>query len=282
MTDLDIANWIAMGVLILATQMGLMPLFKLFEIQNYAERRHEELTHFIEEIDRTISSFGLGAARTHASEIFRGIATPAGGSTPLRAPLSGRPCLAYRVEFGYPGKNGLAVCKYDDREASFIGFVLDDHQTVILDSRFRFVPSDHAHRLEYRPSEVESFLEEVAPSMAYRLESEWRHGRTKGRFYEWILPVGAPCELVGEASTESLDYRGAGDVELSNARILVGPREEDAVMLDRLRHLRIAALQEIQHDRRLCEHGLYITLLAIACSVWLFWVFFTEIDLSNG
>lgn len=268
------------GVVLIGNMMLIFSLMWLMKNLRYLEDRLEVIQTIIREIDRAILAFGFGARKPDPDSIFRGTATPTRPDAILTAPLSGRPCLAYRIELGYPEGDQLISTNIHLTAEESVPFLLDGRIHIhILRGSFRFTPADIRYRREYRPDQVSpAQAAQIVPPYSL-IERHGRRGRTRGRLYEWIVPIDAPCEIVGETESETLSYRGAGDVELFDARIHVGPREDDAVTLDRLRRARVTALAVIHKTHRSRRLAYWIGLAGVAYSLWVYWGFFNAIDL---
>jgi hypothetical protein len=238
------------------------------------------LQDIIDEIDGAMSTFGFGAHKA-TSEVFRGVVTALEPGSSLSAPFSGRPCLAYRIEFGYPEDDGLVLLESDCNTASSVPLSLDGNTRVTLGERFRFSSADITQRREFVPNQIRPELRDELSFLFNRVERDKKRGWERGRFYEWILPSGAPCELVGTANREPIHYRSAGELELREARIHVSQDEDDKVLVDRLRRDRCIALKGIENVRRRRLLAFPIAIPAMAYAIWIFWTIFDELP-RNG
>ncbi|MEM9459723.1 MAG: hypothetical protein AAGF11_36435 [Myxococcota bacterium] len=227
--------------------------------------RQSTLELALEEVERARRDFCSASVQ----DTYKGIVTSAGPL--LHAPISGRECIAYRIEFGYvEDAHTIATDPYY-AEHKATPFLLNGGLHICLrDQRFRFCPTDAAHRYEYQPNQFHPSLRDQLSSLfdaATRSKTSWY----QGRFYEWILPPNSRCEISGEVTSEPLDYRHAGSLEIRNARIHVGSSEGDPTMKDELSRIQATIRARIRRIwlSRCLDYAISFSLMAYGG--WIFW-----------
>lgn len=265
MTDTDIIDLLGAGIGFIAISIIIASFLWLVERLEELRDRQSTLELALEEIERARRDFCSASVQN----TYKGLVTSA--APLLRAPISGRECIAYRIEFGYAeGAHTIATDPwYSERKA--IPFLLNGGLHIGLrDDRFRFSPTDTTHRYEYQPNQFHPSLRDRFRSLfnaATRSKTSWY----QGRFYEWILPPNARCEISGEVTSEPLDYRHAGNLEIRDARIHVGSSEGQSSMKDELSRIQAATRARLRRIRlsRCLDYAISFSLMAYGG--WIFW-----------
>ena len=282
MSTSEIIELFWMGLFLISFLIFFLGLLWLCVNITDLSSRRRALQSAIDEMDTSLSIFfdeHESSNSPPAYRSYRGTISSSVSGAPLRALLSGRPCLGYSIEFGFPENEDLTLF-VDHSECEHMSFLIDGRTRISLaDPFFRFSPASIANRLEFRPDQISPSFREKHVALFAPTREDMKNW-TRGRFYEWIIPPGAQCELAGRAEPEPLHYRSAGDVRLHDTRILVGPRNDDRAAAERLRRARATAQQEIQRIRRKYWYVAMIGSLPILYSLWLFWFLFHELIIT--
>ncbi|MCX4246502.1 hypothetical protein [Paraliomyxa miuraensis] len=260
-------------VLLADTIIALAALARGLIALEMCRSRSNSATVASRDIDSILEMMGLSAGAK--SKTLRGAGTPAESAQALRAPLSGRPCLGFLVELGHGGEPDSALIHTTCEASESIPFQLDGKQTVTFTTGgFRMVLASE-QRSTFRLDEVpaaapDSWLFICLEFVAKRGKKAWN----VARLHEWIIPVGEAIEVIPDprqvdrVGVVADGYR-AHDVDLMLPWIYVGARN-DAALVDRLRRLRIVAVNEFRHWRRRYWSIIPALLVVEALAAWLF------------
>jgi hypothetical protein len=158
----------------------------------YASWRRGDLLRVLEEFDDVLEDFELERP-TPSSRVWRGRVTPVDAQSLLRAPLSGRECVAYRIRGGRVTKEGVFVPLMSSSGFAAIPFRLDDGPVIRMPAarddavvnRLTF-PTVSGRGMQVHGAEA---LREEAGLQA-RI---WKHQRPIR--FEWILAPNTICEI---------------------------------------------------------------------------------------
>jgi hypothetical protein len=255
---------------------GLIGLFAITHVRDRRERRirgAREALHGIEAVRTT-----LGYVGSPTTPPYRGVGRPLERHEPLRAPLSGRPCLAYRIAIGVPRRDGFISLEYDLQESKSIPFRLDDPRLlaeglhVALTSDFRLSPGGTPARV-WTTSELRP---QIPPARRQGLLRRLDRGALQPRrehYYEWIVPLDETIELITTRPKPlTASYCATGELELQSAYIHVGSRD-DAASVERLRRIEAAAVRDLRAWRRRAWLNPAIVATIVAYVFLSFWAF---------
>jgi hypothetical protein len=270
--DLAVATigMLAFGIIIVA---GLIA----YGVHDLCRAKHRAALEAIDVIDEITPAFGFGSETP--AKWFSGKATPLEGAAVLRAPLSRRLCLAYYVELGFPVGPDFVSFDFRRKEHDSVPFRLDGKERVSLGLGVNFSPTS-AHCMTFRlddippQPETSGICEPRLRDIRQRSRKAWG----QARLYEWIIPLDEHVEIVPVRSLPghrtlppTNDAYRPAEVEISFAWIHVGPRNDDAATLERLRSSRIAAGHEARKWGRRHWPVIPLMLLVQAYGGWIFW-----------
>jgi hypothetical protein len=193
---------------------GLLATFIWAVPGQIVDGRKSALWWMLKDLDGFDGDFGVGAA-SPARPIWRGTVEALPEHPTLRAPLSGRECVAYRIEYGWLATPTLAV---PNRHASFAaatpfrfsdGAVVD---LVVLDlpavpNEFRFCPAGDPSVRTFEVAAAKERLQTVAPRLCERPSFDpWSVG--EARVFEWVVAPGDLCEIADPRPKEEARLDG--------------------------------------------------------------------------
>lgn len=261
LTDVEVAT----VVIMLGVAMGLITFLWLVISFDMAADWRERLDDLLAEMDELPTTFGVGAGR-QSGEVCRGVVASARTDKLLVAPLSRRPCVAYRIAKGFAVSADLILVYNPSADSLSVPFSLDDGTSVSLDGRFRFSVASVALRAEFLPKNLPP---ESLREFSYTRGGFGRTEKKLFRLYEWILPVGAECAIAGKG-IPTRDYRSTSELHIKDAQILLtSPSDPGAIQRLERSRVEIAKLKRrIRIHRRV---AIPVGTVAFAYAGWIIW-----------